>query len=304
VSSDGSAATAMLGMAGFRVLAVSSYGGECEQAVETIAGEAFCAGCGVRAVLHDRRPVQVRDLPAAGRPVVLCWIKRVWRCREPLCAVVTWTETHEAIRARHALTERARRWACERVGRDAADVDDIAAQLGVAWRTVMAAVREYGEARLAEADRLAGVCSLGVDETAFLAGNREHPTMYVTGFVDLDRGRLLDVAPDRSSTSVSGWLGAQPARWRDGIETVALDPHAGYLNGLRAGFGDRAIRGLAAPTLVIDHFHAIKLANAAIDDARRRTQNQTLGHRGCKPDPLYRIRRVLLRGADRPTPRA
>ena len=32
---------------------------------------------------------------------------------------------------------------------------------------------------------------------------------------------------------------------------------------------------------------------------RRRVQNQTLGHRGCKRDPLYKIRKLLLKGAER-----
>jgi hypothetical protein len=31
----------------------------------------------------------VRDLPVDGRPVVLCWRKRLWRCREPTCGVRT-----------------------------------------------------------------------------------------------------------------------------------------------------------------------------------------------------------------------
>ena len=53
---DGSATTAMLGLAGFVVLAVSEHDGEVEQAVETTADEGWCRGCGVPARLHDRRP--------------------------------------------------------------------------------------------------------------------------------------------------------------------------------------------------------------------------------------------------------
>jgi transposase len=49
--------------------------------------------------------------------------------------------------------------------------------------------------------------------------------------------------------------------------------------------------------VVVDHFHAIKLANAVVDQVRRRTQQATLGHRGCKPDPLYRIRKLPLTAA-------
>ncbi len=47
------------------------------------------------------------------------------------------------------------------------------------------------------------------------------------------------------------------------------------------------------------HFHAGRLANQALDQVRRRTQQSTLGHRGRTPDPLYRIRRRLLSAHDR-----
>ena len=60
VQGDGSAATAMLGLPGFVLLAVSELDGELEQAVETTAVEEFCRSCGVQAVPHGRRPVQVR----------------------------------------------------------------------------------------------------------------------------------------------------------------------------------------------------------------------------------------------------
>nr|WP_308772850.1 transposase [Brachybacterium paraconglomeratum] len=40
-------------------------------------------------------------------------------------------------------------------------------------------------------------------------------------------------------------------------------------------------------TCVLDAFHIVKLAGAAVDDVRRRIQQETLGHRGRKGDPLY-----------------
>lgn len=41
------------------------------------------------------------------------------------------------------------------------------------------------------------------------------------------------------------------------------------------------------------------LANQALDECRRRVQNDTLGHRGRKTDPLYRARRRLTMAAER-----
>ena len=49
---------------------------------------------------------------------------------------------------------------------------------------------------------------------------------------------------------------------------------------------------------VLDAFHVVRLGFAAVDDVRRRVQQQTCGHRGRRTDPLYGIRRVLRRGAE------
>ena len=95
---EGSAAAVMLGMAGFVVLAVSEHEGELEQAIETTADLVGCPTCAAVAQCHDRRPVWVRDLPSAGRPVTVVWIKRVWRCPQALCPTRTWTETSRASR--------------------------------------------------------------------------------------------------------------------------------------------------------------------------------------------------------------
>jgi hypothetical protein len=45
--------------------------------------------------------------------------------------------------------------------------------------------------------------------------------------------------------------------------------------------------------------HVTRVANRTLDQVRRRVQNETLGHRGRKVDPLFRIRELLLRGDQR-----
>jgi transposase len=268
-----------------------------EQAVETTAEEGWCPSCGAAARLHDRRPSWIRDLPAAGRPVTLVWVKRVWRCRESLCAKVTWTETHPAIKARASVTQRARIEACRRVGEDGHTVAAVAADFGVGWATIMGCVREHGRPLVDDPARLDNVHTLGVDETAFLAATATRHTVYATGIVALNgRARLLDVVEGRSGSVLSGWVSARDQAWRDGIGVAALDPFRGYATALHTTLPD-AVR-------VLDAFHVVKLGFDAVDAVRRRVQQETTGHRGRKHDPLFGIRRLLRRGVDRHSERS
>jgi transposase len=47
-------------------------------------------------------------------------------------------------------------------------------------------------------------------------------------------------------------------------------------------------------TRVIDRFHVMRHAIYAVDQVRRRVQQQCLGHRGRRDDPLYRARKLLV----------
>lgn len=67
-------------------------------------------------------------------------------------------------------------------------------------------------------------------------------------------------------------------------------PHVRF--GGRAGETDQPKRWHRVP--VRSH-----VANRCVDKVRRRVQNDTLGHRGRTADPLYRIRKLLLAGAER-----
>ena len=289
-------AVALVGMDGFRLLAAVEVDGELHQLVETTATVVSCPGCGTRARSKGRRKVRVRDLPAAGRRAVVVWWKRIWRCPDRDCDVATWTEQAEAIASRASMTERARAEACRQVGEQNRSVACVARDLGVGWATVMAAVRHYGRPLVEDPQRVAHTAALGLDEVAFLRANAHRHTTFATNFVDLDRGRLLDIVPGRSAKAVHDWLGNRPPEWLGGIRVVAIDPFRGYANGVAAH--------LAHATLVVDPFHVVALANRAIDDVRRRVQQDTLGHRGRSGDPLYEIRRLLLRGLERHSERS
>ena len=50
---------------------------------------------------------------------------------------------------------------------------------------------------------------------------------------------------------------------------------------------------------IVDPFHLVKHANQKLEECRRRVQNETLGHRGRKDDPLYRCRKLLVKAHER-----
>jgi len=285
-------AHALLGMEGFVVLSTSEAEGELFALVETDRRRAGCPRCGVIAVGHGRSVVQVRDLAFGGRALRLVWRKRRWRCRERDCETVSFTEESELVEG--SLTRRAATEICRRVGEDGHAVAQVARELGISWASAMAAVRRHGEPLVEDPARLEGVVALGVDEHKMLAASRTRHTFYATSFVDLARGRLLDVVPGRNADDVAFWCFGATVSWKARVGVVAIDPHRGYANGL--------LRGLPHALVTVDHFHAVKLANEAVNDCRRRVQQETLGHRGHRDDPLYRTRRLMTRGFERLAP--
>jgi hypothetical protein len=86
--------------------------------------------------------------------------------------------------------------------------------------------------------------------------------------------------------------GSEHPGWLEGITTVATDLAESY----RAGLDNEHV---AAATRVADPFHVVRVANRCVDTVRRRLQNETLGHRGRKHDPLYRVPKLLLSGSER-----
>jgi transposase len=284
-------AEVLLGLPGFRVLDVVEGDAEIVIRVETTATRVFCATCGVRAEPQDRMRVDVRDLACFGRPARLVWSKRRWRCREPLCPARTWTEHSEHVDAQAVLTRRAGVEACRQVGENARPVSQLADELGVCWWTIMNAVIEYGTPLVDDPDRIGPVRQLGVDETSFLAANRHHATVYATGLVDLERHVVIDMVEGNSAADLRRWTANADPDWLAGITVVATD----LAESFRAGLSP----GLTHARRVADPFHVVRVGNRCVDQVRRRVQNETLGHRGRKADPLYRIRKLLLTGSER-----
>jgi transposase len=284
-------AEALLGLEGFRVLDVTEGPDELVVTVETVAAVVGCERCGVRAESQDRTAIDIRDLACFGRPVRLRWIKRRWRCVEADCDAKTWTERSCHVDAQAVLTRRAGAEACRQVGEEARPVSRVAAEMGVCWWTVMNAVIEHGTPLVDDPGRIGAVRQLGVDETTYLSAKPTHPTIYATGLVDLEARVLIDLVQGNAAADLRRWTTGADPRWLKGIRVVATDLAESFRTGMSPHL-DHAVR-------VADPFHVVRVGNRCLDKVRRRVQNETLGHRGRKEDPLYRIRKLLVSGSER-----
>jgi transposase len=265
--------------------------------VESRLDQGWCRSCGCRARVKDRDVVVLTDLPCFGRRAELVWRKCRWCCGEPVCPARSWTISDDRIApARAALTDRAARWATRQVGRRGRTVSEVADELGCDWHTVNDAVVAYGEALLdADEERVGSVEALGLDETLFVRRGPRHLKQWCTSIVDVGGpdhpARLIDVVAGRSAAGVCDWLDDRPEAWREQIRYGVMDLSGPY----RKVFDD----ALDHVTQIADPFHLVKHANSKLDECRRRVQNETLGHRGRKPDPLYRARRLLTKAHER-----
>jgi len=121
--------------------------------------------------------------------------------------------------------------------------------------------------------------ALGLDEVLMVRRGPWRGQEFSTELVYVGRGQLLDIVPGRSSTEPMAWLANKGKAWCDQVRFATLDLSGPY----------RKVFTLMTPgaVQVADPFHLVKLANTKLDECCRRVQNETLGHRGHKSDPLY-----------------
>ena len=190
------------------------------------------------------------------------------------------------------LTSRAARWVTTQVGRSGRPVQEVAEELGCDWHTVNDEVRRWGQALLdADGDRVGTVEAVGVDETLFWRKGRFRTKQWCRSVVDVGGHQLIDIVAGRTANSAEAWFRSQPAEWLEGIRWAVLDMSGPY----RKAYD----RVLPHALQVADPFHVTRLANQRLDEVRRRVQNETMGHRGRKGDPLYGARRLLTAAAER-----
>ncbi|CNG76763.1 ISMsm4%2C transposase [Mycobacterium tuberculosis] len=159
-------ATILLGLEGLAVerVEVDEQGRRVVHVVTADPLARGCRGCGMVATrVKEQVTTRPRDLEVAGEPIRLVWHRRRWVCREPACALGSFTEQVPQIPARARITGRLR----ERAGRDVADGGRTVAQAGrehgLSWPVVQAAFTAYAAGVLRVGPSASSV--LGIDET-------------------------------------------------------------------------------------------------------------------------------------------
>lgn len=263
-------------------------------ACRVVEPDQWCRRCGCEGAARDTVIRRLAHEPLGWRPTVLEVTVRRYRCTG--CGHVWRQDTSLAAEPRAKLSRRGLRWALEGIVCQHLTVARVAEGLGVSWNTANSAVLAEGRRVLIDdPDRFDGVRVVGVDEHVWRHTRRGDK--YVTVIIDLTPirdgtgpARLLDMVEGRSKQAFKTWLTEREASWRDAVEVVAMD---GF-----TGFKTAAAEELPDAVAVMDPFHVARLAGEALDQCRRRVQQDTCGHRGRKGDPLYAARRTLHTGAD------
>ncbi|UGU29509.1 ISL3 family transposase [Mycolicibacterium smegmatis] len=261
---------------------------------------AACPGCGVVSTsVKEYTTTRPKDIPYGQGDIEVRWHKTRWRCREDYCPKSSFTEAIAQIPARARTTMRLRTQIGAAIGDAGRAVAEVADAHDVSWPTAHRAFVAHAEALLCEPEPVA---VLGIDETRRgkpswaqgVDGRWVRIDPWDTGFVDLsgDQG-LLGQREGRTGAAVVDWLTERSEAFRAGVQFVAIDPAAVYAAAIRTpGL-------LPNATIVVDHFHLVKLANDALTKVRRRVTWDLRDRRGRKADPEWANRRRLLRGRER-----
>jgi transposase len=215
-----------------------------------------CGRCGLRCAWEDwgegRRRWRALDLGSV--PAYLEADAPRVRCPEHGVVVVAFPWARH--RARHTTTfEDQCAWLAAHCSRSA--VEEL---LRVAWRTVGAIVTRVVDDAHARRDPLDNLRRIGIDEVSYKKGHR-----YLTVIVDHDSGALVWAAPGRDKKTLNRFFDAlgksRCARLRevsaDGAEWIADVVHSRCLNAKQ----------------VMDAYHVIAWATAALDEVRRDVWN-------------------------------
>jgi transposase len=214
-----------------------------------------CPGCRrVYIFIHSQRWRILRDLDVGGRHIELA--VPVVRIRCTTCGLRELPL--RLARPNGRCTKRLER-DLFRLTKDMT-VKAVSERMDVHWETVKDAEVRYIRGLLRKR-KLDGITRIGIDEVS-----HQHGQKYLTLVTDLDHRRVIFVTPDNDGRSIGRFLTWFGEKRCARLEVVVTDMHDPYVKVLR--------KKLPKAALVYDHFHVSKAIHTAIDEIRRRLQNQ------------------------------
>jgi transposase len=163
--------------------------------------------------------------------------------------------------------------------------------LRVGWDTVGAIVERVVADHL-DADRLAGLLMIGVDELSYRKGQR-----YLTQVCDHQTGAIVWARPGRDAATLQAFFDELGDR-RASIRAISIDMNGGYEKAIREQIA--ADPGFA-PEVCVDPFHVVQLAQRAVDDVRRAEWNAAGKSKSGRGRWVKNVRWSLLKAPERQT---
>jgi transposase len=213
--------------------------------IDSTTRKAFCPKCQVESgEIHSRYLRYPVDLAWADRAVVFNLRVKRFFCRNQDCPKRTFAEQFPGVvlpyaRKTNRVIEKQQRISVNICARSAEKLLGYE-QIGMSDSTVNRTVRGLPESEIGV------VRVLGVDDWAKRKGQR-----YGTIFVNLERGKVIDILSDRAADTLVEWLKEHP-----GVEIVSRDRSQTYADAITEG-APEAIQ-------VADRWHLLKNLSEAV----------------------------------------
>jgi transposase len=214
--------------------------------LETTVSSAACPICGTKSNrVHSRYRRALADLPCFGKAVRLVIMVRRFLCAEPQCPRRIFSERLLGFARPYSRATDRLREAHEAIG--AALGGEPGSRL-----TVRLAIATSPDTLLRRVKQLEGESSapprfVGIDDWAWRKGRR-----YGTIVVDLERGDVIDLLPDRDAATVKKWLDDHP-----GVELISRDRSSSY--------AQAATESAPKAQQVADRWHLLKNLREAVE---------------------------------------
>ena len=258
----------LLNLSSYRVLRVEDADEDYQIKAETLSPPDRCIHCGSGPLVgFGRREQWIRDLPIHGKRVGIAVDTRRFRCKS--CGR-TFYEPLPAVDDKRLMTTRLKTWLEKKSLRH--PFSQLAEETGVGALTIRKVFDDYAQ-DLKDSLSFETPEVLGIDEVHLIRRSRAVFTNIPSCFV-------IEMLPDRNKTTVARYLADLPDKGR--IRCVAIDMWRPYQ--------DAARETLPGVPIVVDKFHVLKMANAALDTLRK-TVGVTLPPE--KRRSLMRYRHVL-----------